>query len=197
MQFHGGYRTANILKKPLSQEEFVKMWSHIESPVRALKGNAVFDRIAKLSDAQVIYNRYLLGDICELVERLSYIHANPLFSEKEFLYILMRNVRFLREEWTERENYFLKELFNFAEDFSDFSKVLGEQEQFEEVFEKFLILFENENLVWIDYLVQAGQMEPYNKEVVQYLIAYAEAIEDREMLNEYVQRLEKIESELL
>ena len=43
---------------------------------------------------------------------------------------------------------------------------------FESVFEKFLLLFENDNLSWITYLQRAEQLNPNHPEVLQYLLHY-------------------------
>ncbi len=78
-------------------------------------------------------------------------------------------------------------LFSFeaVDDCSEYS--------FEYIFEKFLLLFENDNLSWVTYLQRAEQLNPNHPETLQYLLHYAVALEDEVLIEQYSKRLEVLQ----
>lgn len=77
---------------------------------------------------------------------------------------------------------------NYEKEFC-YLKTTEKEISFDEVFAKFKILLENENLAWIDYLKWAEDLQPTNQELLQYLLYYARAIEDENMVRYYEEML--------
>ncbi len=93
--------------------------------------------------------------------------------------------------------YFIFDLYDFHTNLMVYDNTMFSPYElyysFESIFDKFLILFENENIMWIDYLKQAEKLQPRNREVINYLLCYAEAIEDDALILEYQHKLNVVE----
>lgn len=175
---------AELLEKDLSQEEFRKMWICIESPIKKLDECTVLKRLAQLSDDIIISNRFFISEICRLAEEMSYILENPLFSNADRIFVLFRHIGIWKAgNFTKEELCFLNCIFK-GENINSFS--------YENLLQKFEVLFENDDIVWMDYLVAAEQMNPDSIEVLQYMKYYAVAIEDWAMAEMYEKRIERL-----
>lgn len=185
---------ANILKKDMSQEEFYAMWNIIESPIKEVVDLSVLERIAMFSDEFIVKNRTLIADIYGLADKLSYILDNDLFSKNEKNYIF--NYEF-EQKFIKPLDANMQTILRDTFGIEDMELILHGEDtiyySFESIFDKFLILFENENIMWIDYLKQAEKLQPRNREVINYLLCYAEAIEDDALILEYQHKLNVVE----
>lgn len=183
---------ADILQKDMEQCEFEMLWSVTESPVKVLDGCHALKRISQLPDKDIVANRMFIGNLCRIADSISYVLQNELFSLEEKEWIFRQHFeRILFVSLTEKELYLASKIFDFEKSGLEFDDD-NEYFSFEAIFEKFFVLFENEDVAWVEYLKQAGRLEPYNKEVLEYLLNYANAIEDWELVTEYEMRLKEL-----
>ena len=188
---------SDILKTPMPEDQFAVMWQRIVSPVREVKGVPALERLATYSDEIVIHNRLFSSNLYLIAESVSYILENDLFTRDEKDWLFCRKVNELMPKpYTDAQLQILRDIFREAlEEGDTFSFECRGQEpenalySFEPVFEKFLILFENDNLAWIAYLFQAEKLNPDHPETLQYLLHYATALEDEKLIEYYEERL--------
>jgi len=181
---------ADILQKDMEQCEFERLWSVTESPVKALEGCYALTKISQLPDKDIVVNRMFIGELCRIAASISYVLQNQLFSYEEKDWVFRQHFeKILFVSLTEKERCLASKIFDFEKADLKFSDD-NEYFSFEAIFEKFFVLFENEDLAWVTYLKQAGKLEPYNKEVLEYLLHYANAIEDQNLVEECKMRLE-------
>lgn len=188
---------SDILKTPIPEEQFMVMWQQIVSPVREVKGVPALERLATYPDEIVIQNRLFLSNLFLVAESVSYILENELFTGEEKDWLFYRRVdELMPKPYTDVQLQIIRDIFREAlEEGDTFSFECRGQESenalysFEPVFEKFLVLFENDNLTWIVYLLQAEKLNPDHPETLQYLLHYATALEDAELIEYYESRL--------
>ena len=172
------------------------MWNQITSPLRGLTGLPSLERLAVYSDTIILQHRLFFSNLFAVAESISYILDNDIFAPQEKDWLFYQELeRLLPQPYTDAQALLLKDLFHLGED-NTYSFTLTEQMQkaedspsFEAVFQKFLLLFDHGNIVWIDYLLLAEQMNPNHPETLQYLLHYAEALEDEELIKHCTEKL--------
>lgn len=172
------------------------MWNQITSPLRGLSGIPSLERLAVYPDTIVLQHRLFFSNLLAVAESISYILENNCFTaqEKDWLYY-QELEHLLPQPYTDAQALLIKDLFHLNEN-STYSFSLTEQIQeaedvfsFDSVFQKFLLLFDHGNIAWIDYLLLSEQLNPNHMETLQYLLHYAEALEDEELIEHYTEKL--------
>lgn len=192
---------SDILKTSVSDDQFAVMWNQIVSPVRAVKGVPALERLATFSDDVILANRLFLSNLYLIAESVNYILENDLFTgaEKDWL-LYQRLDELMPKPYTNAQLQILREIFPMVSDEGYlFSFGVGKMDEecpeysFEYIYEKFLLLFEKDNLSWITYLQRAEQLNPNHSEVLQYLLHYAVALEDEALIEQYSNRLKMLQ----
>ena len=194
---------SDILKTPMPEEQFAIMWHQIVSPVREVKGVPALERLAAFSDERIILNRLFLSNIYLVADSVSYILESALFTgeEKDWLFYQKLD-ELMPKPYMEVQRLILSDMFPltlqegylFSLEDRDADNDSAEY-SFDYIFDKFLLLFENNNLSWIAYLQQAEKINPSHPETLQYLLHYAVAIEDEGLIEDYTRRLETIQTQ--
>lgn len=185
---------SDSLRKDIPSQEFNKMWEDIASFLKTEKGLvSVLEGMPYFDDEFIVENRFFIADIFELAESLTYVLYDDLFSIKEKDCIFNKEFEKIFFDGLDAETIkILRAVFD-VEDIP--LKICGYETlyySFESIFQKFKILLDNENILWIEYLKRAGELQPYDKEVVTYLLDYALIIEDEKLIKEYQNRLESV-----
>lgn len=191
---------SDILKIPASDKEYAVMWNQIVSPLRNLNHIPAFQRLATYSDEKIIQHRLFLSNIFAVAESIDYILNNTAFNNAEKNFFMLQELENqLQKPYDSMQLLILKDLFPDSDNRS-LSAIFQSSDcsqyefSFEAVFYKFLLLFDHSNLGWISYLQQAEQLNPNHVETLRYLLYYANAIEDTELINHYTNRLEELEN---
>lgn len=170
----------NILRMPISNEEFEKMWNIICNPIVKEGISIILDRISDLSEEKIIRNRYFLSNVYAISESLSYVLRNKLFSQSEKDYLLSKElISKLPHPFTAEQKGLLDILFDGLQD------SLYIDNNFDSVFQKFLLLFDYGNLAWVEYLRKMEQINPSHPNVIRYMYFYACAIDDEILMKKY------------
>ena len=148
-------------------------------------------------DEIVIQNRLFLSNLFLVAESVSYVLENELFTDAEKDWLFYRKVdELMPKPYTDAQLQIIRDIFREALEEGDTFSFEGRGQEFanalysfEPIFEKFLVLFENDNLAWIAYLLQAEKLNPDHPETLQYLLHYATALEDEELIEYYESRL--------
>lgn len=152
---------SDILKRDIPQHEFIKMWKMIELSLKNAEGVvSVLEGIAYFDDEFIVDNRLFLADIFELAESLSYVLYNDLFSREERDYIF--NKAFEETFFKSLDEEAIKVLRSVF-DIEDIPLEIRGYEKlyysFEAIFQKYEILLEKENMLWVDYLKRAEELQ--------------------------------------
>ena len=154
-------------------------------------------KFSELSDEVICNNRFFIGNIFIKAQELIYIIDSDLFSFKEKEWLFYKSlIETISNTLNKEEKDILEKIFSEdvrKETFLEKGFEGVQSSSFGNIFNKFLLLFENENLAWIFYLHLAEKIEPNNIQVLNYLLAYANAIEDESLIEEYSSRLKNIE----
>lgn len=168
----------DILRIELDNEEYGKMFELICNP---LYKNSIFkplNVLSTLSNNEIVENRLFLSNIYEICGHVAKYLDNDLFTDDEKSYLFMYE---LNQLLSEDINQIQTDILNKMKQINKL-EITGEVES---VFEKFLILFENSHLCWIDYLKKASEFAPYDKTIAEYMLNYAYAVEDKELIEKY------------
>lgn len=170
----------NILRIPISDAEYRKMWDIICNPIVKDDNSVILDRISSLSVEEIINNRFFLSNIYAIGESLTYVLHNNLFSTSEKDYLLSQQLLDqLPQPFTSNQKKLLNVLLEGLND-----NLLIDC-NFDDVFRKFLLLLDHSNVAWVDYLRCMERIEPNHPEVIKYMYSYACAIDDKSLMEKY------------
>lgn len=186
---------ADILKtEEITDEEFVKLWEQNKSLLDAMWGSvSVLEGMAFFDTDFVLENRFFLGDIFDLAEEMRYVLQNDLFSDDEKECIFNKAFEEVFFQSLDEETIkIIRSIFDVEEKHLEINRYGKVYYSFEAILQKFKILLEHENMLWVNYLKRAGELKPHDKEVVTYLLDYAVITENDALIKEYQHRLEMI-----
>lgn len=171
----------DILRIDLNNKEYEKMLNYICNPLYKSSPFAPLNVLSTLSNAEIVQNRLFLSNIYEICNHVAKYLDNDLFSNDEKSYLLMYQINQVLSVNNNKQIDILNKMNQITT-----LEITG---NIENVFEKFLILFEHSHLCWIDYLKKSSELAPYDKTVTKYMLDYACAIEDEALIEQCKQIL--------
>ena len=174
---------ANMLTRPINDNSFAKLWDIVEHPMYEFEDVEPLYRLIELPTELLIENREFIANIIRMTNTIEYILEGKYFSKEEKTWLFCKEVKNSFGNLTFEEDYILDCMFGSICQYTDINKLFEancktEQFNIDCMFNKFLLLFENENLAWVDYLLYLEKIAPEDPEIKQYLSCYYDVIEE-------------------